>query len=486
MPLSAPASPTGGGNRQGSELSEVARPTPSSEADELYGDYIDEETQQARMAGGAGLPSGCGEAVTNSSWRMARWMGSYCSLMRTLPAAAPSIFAGLAELYELYLLHVFIAFSDVSIGELLVQHHQQQQGGSVPGGAAARQRMGSDSLSPRLQGTLLRIATDSIGKYRPIFSSSSSSNGMEGGSKLVRALTPAAANSSSAGAGTSSAMAAQMGAHSAAALAAVKDRLRDQGQQYFARRSAQPAAGVSGAAAVQPVLPSQAATAAAAASAAAAAAATPVVEISAVSNAGNLYGLLERSVAAESLLAVAGRLAAARQELAPLLPAGEAQQALDAFYARTVGAAEDLRDHVLRAGARLLLPVSWVADRVGMGNYVLAEPPSWHSPWVNELEAHLQLFKDRLAQVVEGCWHGRRRRAPCCSCRPAPLDGTLLMLLGPHRVVPYLPLPLRVYPCYLLVHPWCPSCRWPACPQARWSACGPMHRPMWRSACWRA
>lgn len=54
-------------------------------------------------------------------------------------------------------------------------------------------------------------------------------------------------------------------------------------------------------------------------------------------------------MAVESLAVVAGELARARAELAAALPHAEAH-ALDQFYARAVGAAEDLQEHVLRAG----------------------------------------------------------------------------------------------------------------------------------------
>ena len=54
----------------------------------------------------------------------------------------------------------------------------------------------------------------------------------------------------------------------------------------------------------------------------------------------------------ESLLLVGRELARARSELSGLLPPSEAH-ALDLFYSRAVGSAEDLRDHVLRAGERL-------------------------------------------------------------------------------------------------------------------------------------
>lgn len=121
-------------------------------------------------------------------------------------------------------------------------------------------------------------------------------------------------------------------------------------------------------------------------------------EISVVSNAGNLYGLLERTTAAESLLAVAQQLQRARGALAHALPLAEGA-ALDSFLSRTVGAAEDLRDLVVRAGVRLLLPLHWVPERLGAAIWVLSEPPTGHGGWVDELARQLQLLRDRLAQV---------------------------------------------------------------------------------------
>lgn len=63
--------------------------------------------------------------------------------------------------------------------------------------------------------------------------------------------------------------------------------------------------------------------------------------------------------------------------LAPqsLLPPAEAP-ALDLFFQRTVGAADDVRDATLRSGARLNLPLGWVPDAIASCNYVLSEPPT--------------------------------------------------------------------------------------------------------------
>lgn len=74
-------------------------------------------------------------------------------------------------------------------------------------------------------------------------------------------------------------------------------------------------------------------------------------EISVVSHPGNLYGLLERTTAVESLLAVAAELQAARGALAAALPPADLP-ALDTFFSRTMGAAEDLQDFVIRTGGQ--------------------------------------------------------------------------------------------------------------------------------------
>lgn len=69
--------------------------------------------------------------------------------------------------------------------------------------------------------------------------------------------------------------------------------------------------------------------------------------------------------------------------------------------------------------------------------YVLEEPPTGHGPWVDELGRHLELFRDRLAQVLPGgcprgcgdgaaCWRGLvafgcwLRQPATVQLRPAP------------------------------------------------------------------
>ena len=69
--------------------------------------------------------------MTNSSWRMLRLTCEYADLMRGLRAEAGKVFSGLCEMFEMYLLHVFHNFSDVSLAELVSPHQQQQQVGII-------------------------------------------------------------------------------------------------------------------------------------------------------------------------------------------------------------------------------------------------------------------------------------------------------------------------------------------------------------------
>ena len=73
--------------------------------------------------------------MTNSSWRMLRLTCEYADLMRGLRAEAGKVFSGLCEMFEMYLLHVFHNFSDVSLAELVSPHQQQQQVGIINAGS---------------------------------------------------------------------------------------------------------------------------------------------------------------------------------------------------------------------------------------------------------------------------------------------------------------------------------------------------------------
>ena len=62
-------------------------------------------------------------------------------------------------------------------------------------------------------------------------------------------------------------------------------------------------------------------------------------------------------------------------------------------------AAEDVYDAILRAGARLNLPIVPLAERIAGQKWDLPSPPPKASPWVDELCMHLQMFREKLRQV---------------------------------------------------------------------------------------
>ena len=61
------------------------------------------------------------------------------------------------------------------------------------------------------------------------------------------------------------------------------------------------------------------------------------------------------------------------------------------------GGTPQLRDTVLRAGARHNLPIRWLPDRLAEQNFNIGEPPTRASPWVRVLLGHLAAFRQRMA-----------------------------------------------------------------------------------------
>ena len=72
-------------------------------------------------AGAAGVPP-----MTTSSLRLAKWLSEYAHLMRVIRSDAGRIWSAMAELFELYFLHTFHAFGDITIAALMsTQQHRQ-------------------------------------------------------------------------------------------------------------------------------------------------------------------------------------------------------------------------------------------------------------------------------------------------------------------------------------------------------------------------
>jgi len=90
------------------------------EAAELFGESIDEENQRVRVrAGGVRREDDGAPVLTNTSWRLARWLAEYAQLMRILRADAGRVWSGAAELFELYFLHTYATFADVGLMDVL-------------------------------------------------------------------------------------------------------------------------------------------------------------------------------------------------------------------------------------------------------------------------------------------------------------------------------------------------------------------------------
>ena len=60
-------------------------------------------------------------------------------------------------------------------------------------------------------------------------------------------------------------------------------------------------------------------------------------------------------------------------------------------------AADDVRDHIWRTGARANLPTGWLLAAVAGGAFAVLEPPSRPSAWVAQLLQQARAFGQKLA-----------------------------------------------------------------------------------------
>ena len=124
---------------------------------------------------------------------------------------------------------------------------------------------------------------------------------------------------------------------------------------------------------------------------------------------GNLYGLKERGIALESLSRVADEFKRIKARVKRSLPLKDAALA-DRFYSHTVAAVDDLREHVYKNVASLLLNIEFCAEAIGdgdpnfalvnstfVGKYNIRETPSRHNKWVDDVQAELLQFTTKLA-----------------------------------------------------------------------------------------
>ena len=123
----------------------------------------------------------------------------------------------------------------------------------------------------------------------------------------------------------------------------------------------------------------------------------------------NLYGLKERAVALESLCRVADEFKRIKARVKRSLPLKDAALA-DRFYSHTVAAVEDLREHVYKSVASLLLNISFCIDAIGdgdpnfalvnstlSGKYNIREASTRPNRWVADVQGELLQFTTKLA-----------------------------------------------------------------------------------------
>lgn len=64
--------------------------------------------------------------MTNASWRLINWMSEYAELMLMLRSEAGKVYCAMAQMFELYLLHVFYTFSSLNLADVILPQQQQQ------------------------------------------------------------------------------------------------------------------------------------------------------------------------------------------------------------------------------------------------------------------------------------------------------------------------------------------------------------------------
>lgn len=122
------------------------------------------------------------------------------------------------------------------------------------------------------------------------------------------------------------------------------------------------------------------------------------LHITPIAHSGNLYGLIERFVAADSLRTIAELVVTSAAQLKALLPSADTPVVVS-FCGRIKEHAVDLRDAIVLQGCKLMLPVAWVPEALGSGDYQLSEPPSQPGGWTRQLTRQLELFSAQISQT---------------------------------------------------------------------------------------
>ncbi|KXZ47615.1 hypothetical protein GPECTOR_34g774 [Gonium pectorale] len=80
---------------------------------------------------------------------------------------------------------------------------------------------------------------------------------------------------------------------------------------------------------------------------------------------------------------------------------GRCQRDVEAYFNRTVEAAADLREHLFKAAARVMMQGVWDGERgiptaIGVTNYNVKEPAIRQSPWADFAVRALQVFREKV------------------------------------------------------------------------------------------
>lgn len=124
-----------------------------------------------------------------------------------------------------------------------------------------------------------------------------------------------------------------------------------------------------------------------------------------VSNSGNLYGFVERTVISASLKELSSFLEQVRQMLEKgtfaELPLASEIKRLTQHLSIAAFVAEELADLLYRTCCSLLLPLSWLPDAVSNGTYLANDPPSTPAAWTEKFRRQLELLSAQLDSVKD-------------------------------------------------------------------------------------
>jgi len=316
-------------------------------------------------------------AVTNSSWRMAKWMRDYVALINILPQSSNSIVNGMTELLELYLLHIYLNFGDgglLSGGISSNSNHNAIHGTAHTTNSLTEGT--SEYLSSRLRSTLHHIAFGSMSKHRAVFAV---------GCKVGNTLAPHMQESARAASSPSGTVILAPQPSSQGLSTEVKTMGATSSGPHHHQ--------------VKHTTAHHRAGSASSPTPAAKAGSAP----SSIAHSGNLYGLLERHTAGKSLISISQHVSNPKSisYLESFLSKDD-RITVATNFERILGTSQDLYDSIMLHGCRLMLPLYWIPEAVGAAGdreYQAAEPPAEAASWAKQLTRQLQLFGAQLNQA---------------------------------------------------------------------------------------